>query len=228
MIIGNGMLAKRFLDYQDNDNILLFASGVSNSKETNASEFKREFELLKKVILTYRSMHFVYFSTSSMYDPMSRDSAYVQHKINMEKYVQSWASSFNIFRVSQIIGRANNPTLVNFIMNNIVSDIEFEVWSHATRNLIAIDDVFLLVDYILKNSLMKNKIINIANSQNISVVEIIQIMEEILGKKAQINILPKGSAFDEIDIHDIKPALNNLNICFQDEEYYKKAILKLI
>jgi len=32
MVIGNGMVAKRFESYKTNDQFLIFASGVSNSK----------------------------------------------------------------------------------------------------------------------------------------------------------------------------------------------------
>ena len=35
MVIGNGMVAKRFGSYKINDQFLIFASGVSNSKNIN-------------------------------------------------------------------------------------------------------------------------------------------------------------------------------------------------
>ncbi|MEJ2498930.1 MAG: hypothetical protein P8Y46_06430 [Sulfurovaceae bacterium] len=50
MIIGNGMLAHEFSDYKDDNDIIIFASGVSNSGETRESEFEREKELLTKTI----------------------------------------------------------------------------------------------------------------------------------------------------------------------------------
>ena len=51
MIIGNGLLAKAFIEYKNNDEIVIFASGVSNSLEEKQSEFKRETDLLKLAIL---------------------------------------------------------------------------------------------------------------------------------------------------------------------------------
>ena len=41
MVIGNGQIAKFFNDFKNNQDILIFASGVSNSNCTNLKEFKR-------------------------------------------------------------------------------------------------------------------------------------------------------------------------------------------
>jgi hypothetical protein len=48
MIIGNGIIANAVRSY-DREDIIFFASGVSNSLETRVSEFEREFSLLKTV-----------------------------------------------------------------------------------------------------------------------------------------------------------------------------------
>jgi hypothetical protein len=48
MIIGNGMIANN-LSKIDNDNVLFFASGVSNSLCNDENEFEREIKLLKGV-----------------------------------------------------------------------------------------------------------------------------------------------------------------------------------
>jgi hypothetical protein len=49
MLIGKGMIANIFSSYKNDDNILIFASGVSNSNEKNKQEFLRE----KNLINTY-------------------------------------------------------------------------------------------------------------------------------------------------------------------------------
>jgi hypothetical protein len=49
MIIGSGFIANSFRKfYFDRKNILIFASGVSNSKEKKKKNFEREVNLLKK------------------------------------------------------------------------------------------------------------------------------------------------------------------------------------
>ena len=42
MIIGNGLIAKSFLKKYDKDDIVIFASGVSNSKEDNPKILKEK------------------------------------------------------------------------------------------------------------------------------------------------------------------------------------------
>ena len=41
MVIGNGMLATRFMDFKKDEETIIFASGVSNSKNTVEDPFKR-------------------------------------------------------------------------------------------------------------------------------------------------------------------------------------------
>ena len=84
MVIGSGMMATSFADYVD-DNIVIFASGVSNSKEKNLEAYKREEKLLYSVIQKNLDKTIVYFSTCSIYDDSVNSSEYVKHKILMEK-----------------------------------------------------------------------------------------------------------------------------------------------
>ena len=51
MIYGKGLIAKSFSKYKKNRKFIFFASGVSNSLETNFSKYNREIQLLKKVLL---------------------------------------------------------------------------------------------------------------------------------------------------------------------------------
>jgi hypothetical protein len=80
MVIGNGMVAIRFESYKTNDEFLIFASGVSNSKNINPEVYERELILLQRSIQENREKIFVYFSTCSIYDPEEENSKYVLHK----------------------------------------------------------------------------------------------------------------------------------------------------
>ena len=46
MVIGHGMIAKHFSKYIDDENLLVFASGVSNSSTTKEADYTREQDLL--------------------------------------------------------------------------------------------------------------------------------------------------------------------------------------
>ena len=50
MIIGSGLLASEFSDLEENNSIVIFASGVSNSLETNNAKFNREEQLITNTI----------------------------------------------------------------------------------------------------------------------------------------------------------------------------------
>ena len=50
MIIGNGNIAKSLIS-KDRDDIIFFASGVSDSSCCDIKEFKREFDLLGPIKL---------------------------------------------------------------------------------------------------------------------------------------------------------------------------------
>lgn len=227
MVVGNGMLAKRFSSYKNNENIVVFASGVTNSKELLSSEFAREARLLQEVINSNPFKTIVYLSTSAIYDNTTKDSPFVKHKLLMEDYVKQHVKMFYIFRISQIIGRANNSTLINYILNTIDDGAELTIWSNATRNLIALDDVYRIIDSIILDGTLINQIINIANSNNIKVVDLVKYIIQVYQKPANIRMINAGGEFEQINIDLILPFLERLNIKF-DEPYYLNAIRHII
>ena len=225
MVVGNGMIANRFLGYKTNSRFLIFASGVSDSQEKNIDAFERERNLILASIDAHPETTFVYFSTCSIYDPDVADSPYVQHKINMECLIQKKANYYYIFRVSQIVGRTKNNTLINFIFNKIKEQDFFEVWENCTRNLIDIDDVYQIVHYILKNNILINQVINLANKISIPIKEIVSIVEDCVGLKGRYKCLNKGVAYTSLDISLIENILHEMNIYF-NFSYYQDVIYK--
>ena len=72
MIIGNGLIANVFGDYKENDNYVIFASGVSDSTNMDESAFKREEQLLNEITTLYKEKIIIYFSTCSIYDTQKK------------------------------------------------------------------------------------------------------------------------------------------------------------
>lgn len=64
------------------------------------------------------------------------------------------------------------------------------------------------------------------NSSNISILYFIKIIENFFNKITILNIVKKGTPYEEIDISVIKPILKILNIEFDEEQYYIDAIRK--
>jgi nucleoside-diphosphate-sugar epimerase len=225
MVIGNGLIATKFSSYANNEQIIIFASGVSNSKDATESDFNREFDLLKNTVEKYQNKLLVYFSTCSIYDADENTSSYVLHKLNIENYIKINALKFYIFRVSNLVGSSgNSKTVLNYFYAQIKSGNHFYLWKNAKRNLIDIDDMEKIIDYIIEKSYKKNSIINIANPKSNNVPEIIEALEKVTGLKAKFTTVNKGGDF-VIEITDITEIISILKIKF-DADYLPNLIKK--
>ena len=206
MVIGNGMIATRFNSYSTNEKFVIFASGVSNSATTNSAHFAREDQLLRSVIEKNPDKTLVYFSTCSIYDHSRVQSPYVLHKLKMEETITATQPNFIIFRVSNPIGKTNNRhTVLNFFIQHILEKKPFAVWKYASRNLIDLDDMFSICNYILQHRLFPNQVINIANPVNYPVTTIVETIEEHFHTKGVYKLLQKGNSplIDTTDIQNL-------------------------
>ena len=225
MVIGNGMVATKFESFKANDEHIIFASGVSNSKTIDSSAYKRESDLLQKTIQENSNKTLVYFSTCSVYDPGEVSSAYVLHKLKTEEYIQSNSSQYYIFRVSNLVGKSkNHNTVLNFFYYHIINRINFDLWQNAERNLMDIDDAYCIIDHILRTKVYQNQITNIANPVSYPVISIIEALENSLGIKANYIPIPKGSPIN-IDTTSIAPILKELDVNFGNS-YLNRLIKK--
>ena len=194
MIIGNGLIANLFREY-DRENVVFFASGVSNSLETEKSAFLREENLLRKTLEENPEKIFIYFSTCSLYDSSKNGSFYVNHKLRMEQIVEELSRNFLILRVSNAVGKGGNPNLLmNYLVNAFHQEKEITVHTLATRNLIDADDIKnITLKFINENIL--NKIINVAYLENFSTSEILEILEKYFNKSAKKSFVKSGQSY---------------------------------
>lgn len=225
MVIGDGLIARGFSEYATNDRVVIFASGVSNSANTDITAFDREQKLLERALANNKEHKFIYFSTCSIYDPSLQHSAYIRHKIAMEDIIANTHKDYLIFRISNLAGKTDNPhTVLNFFIQHILSGKPFHVWKRATRNIIDISDALSICRYIINNDLYQNERVNIANPSNYSVLEIVETIEHYFGKKGNYTILDRESN-PVIDTHPIKKIISDLAINF-DGNYLEKTIKK--
>ncbi len=209
MIIGNGLIASLFKEFNQ-ENIILFASGVSNSSETDPAQFKREEDLVKKTLSENPDKLFIYFSTCSIYDSSKTNSAYVLHKLHIEDLIKTTADDYLILRVSNVVGNGGNPNLLmNYLVRSVQNKATINVHTKATRNLIDAEDVQqITLDLIQKKEY--NKIINIAYPSNYSIIELLEIIERYYHTKLDLNLTKSGSNYN-IDVSQL-------------EEYFKKSV----
>lgn len=199
MIIGNGLIATSLKNI-DSDNMLFFASGVSNSLETRSSEFEREFTLLKNALENNRNSKLIYFSTLSINDQSKQNSHYVLHKKEIENYIQENSDNYLILRIGNIVGRGGNPnTLFNYLKTQISNNNKFALHTKARRLLIDIDDIAQFLN--INCSQIKNETINFAYPYYYDLSEIITAIQVKMDKKATYDEVNEGDfykvTFDE-------------------------------
>lgn len=210
MVIGHGMMAKAFEKYNENEDIIVFASGVSNSIETDKRKFEREKKLLSEIVLNHPKKVLVYFSTVSISDKVVKERPYVMHKLAMEQLIKENAKRFLILRISNVVGPNGNPnTIMNYLVNKVIKGEIIQVWKYTERNLIDVEDVRFIVDELLKRSDYQSRITNLAMRSSTSIIDIIQVIESFIGKSAHIEIVDKGNSLD-IDTAFISEYLDKL------------------
>lgn len=224
MVVGNGMLAKRFSDYADNPLFLIFASGVSDSSIKAPEAFLREKNLLLAQINSVKNSLLVYFSTCSINDEHLKHNPYVLHKLQMEKLIQDNFPSYIIFRVSNPIGfTGNRHTVFNFFIDHILQQKPFKIWGNAQRNILDIDDMYLACKYILESGIHHREIVTIANPVNYSVPEIVTAIEQHFSTKGIYQQVEQGGG-PRIDKAEMSRLFQNINISFGPD--YLEKILK--
>lgn len=226
MIIGSGLLARAFSPYfEKSSTTCIYAAGVSNSACTDQREFERELVRLAAALDQYKSADlFVYFSTCSVNDPLACSSSYVQHKINMEKIV-AMHSRHLILRLPQVAGNTPNPhTLLNFLFHRIIRSERFQGWENARRNIIDVDDVARIGASLALEQGARGECINVANSSDIAMPDLVRLMGKVVGKKALCDFIKKGAPY-EINTSRIHDVVQHCGVFF-DPEYVERVIRK--
>lgn len=199
MIIGNGIIANAVRSY-DREDIIFFASGVSNSLETRVSEFEREFSLLKTVYENNREKKLIYFSTLSIHDQSKQNSPYVIHKKQIENYIENNIGNYLILRIGNIVGKGGNPnTLFNFLKTQITSNNEFTLHLKARRLLLDIDDICKFIES--QGLQAHNKAVNFSFPYYYDLKEIINAIEKETDKKGLYHETHEGD-FYKVDFDE--------------------------
>ena len=224
MVIGSGLIGSIFYKYKEDENVVIFASGISNSQNNVAEDMKREENLILQIIEKYTDKLIVYFSTCSIYDESKKEDPYILHKLNIESILATKHKNYLIFRITNPIGKTKNKTtFLNYFIDKIKNDENFEVWSKSSRNIIDIEDLYKICDFIIRDNKNKNKIINIGSPNFYSTSDIVNQIESHLNKKGRYHIVNKGGApiFDNSISNEVSKFLN---INFKND--YLDKILK--
>jgi len=216
MVIGNGQIANKFKQNNFENNIVVFASGVSNSNCTSSKEFEREEKLLKYVLEENKDKKFIYFSSCALSVNNYDLNAYYKHKLYMESLIKKNSDNYYIFRVPQLFGDLkSHNTIINFFYNCILNNTSFHIYDDSYRYVIELNDVYKIVNYIVSTQSSKLTL-DIANPYRYQVVEIVKILEKLLSKNANYTFIKKS---DKYTLN-----LNNFNQFINEGEFEIKNL----
>lgn len=135
-IIGHGNIARAL---NDREGAIFFASGVSNSNETDHKAFEREYLLL---LDQPRDKCLFYFSSIQLFE---KDIPYFNHKQIMETIIDDIWDNYNIIRIGNIDWDSNPNTFLNFLRSKIEKCESVEI-KDEYRFLISQEQLRLLTD----------------------------------------------------------------------------------
>jgi UDP-2-acetamido-2,6-beta-L-arabino-hexul-4-ose reductase len=142
VIIGNGNIAKIL---PDSDEIIFFASGVSDSSCTDENKYMRELALLSNLD---RSRHLVYFSNLGVYYKHDR---YTSHKIAMEDFIRNHFNSYTIVRM-EVCEWVNNPTTILNVFKRKLANGEHISVRDEYRYVVSLEEFLYWIKMIKPNT----------------------------------------------------------------------------
>lgn len=224
MIVGKGLIAAQFQESDFSfENCIILASGVSDSSESRECQFQREITLVKQHC--ENKLPVVYFSTISIYDQSKHQSAYVQHKKNMEELIKTHASRYLILRLPNLIGTGGNPkNFVNFISRKIKSREEITCHTYARRYFL---DASLLPHIVNDFLLLKESItVDICPRKSYLVKDVIKVMSNILGIGVCIVEIDEGHSYNVDSSHFYNVA--NAKLAFEVNRPLKEILERVL
>lgn len=127
MIVGSGNIAKYLTD---REGAIFFASGVSNSRCNDFSQFHREWGML----FEYEPYHnpntcLFYFSSYQLNFEQPKEGwlPYFHHKLKIEQYIRDNTKHYVILRIGNLIGDTNPNTFINYIKNRQAQGLSVDI-----------------------------------------------------------------------------------------------------
>jgi nucleoside-diphosphate-sugar epimerase len=225
MIVGKGLIAHQLVDYKNSEEVLIFASGVSNSAELKKENFLRELDLIKSFANTEKV--FIYFSTCSIFDQSNANSLYVKHKLEVEQFIHSNFNRHIIIRLPNMIGLSQNPhTFFNFFYHSIKEGNQITIQKNAVRYFMDVEDLPLIMKMIISEESSINSTLNVSYNNPILIPDALSIFEKYLNKNALATYIDKGNNYTIPNM----PFLNLLDKhqVLLPEQYTENCIKKYI
>jgi dTDP-4-dehydrorhamnose reductase len=221
MVVGKGSLGSIFFDeFHNNDEVVIFASGVSDSTEDKEENFNREKKLLRETIENNSEKKIVYFSSIFV---GFKETKYYTHKLEMEDLISNTCKNFLIIRLPQVVGeKGNQKNIVNFFTKCLLEGEKTIIFSDSWRAIIDVNDVFNISKELIFNC--KNKIIKFSNIETVKVIELYKKISKIINKKENFELIDFTENIPNINnSKEVVDIIKKLNIT---SENYTDKILK--
>ncbi len=193
MIVGNGLIAKA-INSCDREDVILFASGVSNSVSPKDHDFRREEQLIREHLNNNKC--FVYFSTISIYDESISRNSYIGHKLKMEQLIQQSNCPYLILRLPNIIGSAGNPnTLYPYFKGCLENNEKVTIKRDAHRYLLTTHQLCKMLNQVLMSK-ERDATINCVIEKPYKVVDIYKSIATVLKLKPNFELIDGGLHYE--------------------------------
>jgi nucleoside-diphosphate-sugar epimerase len=230
MIVGTGLIANAFSKGNfDHTNFIIFASGVSNSREERIEEYEKELTLLTNTLNDNQDKKLIYFSSCNI--TSADTSVYLQRKELIENYIKRNVLNHLILRLPNVVGHSTNRfQLLNYFYFTLLEQKDLTVKVNYIRHLLDVDDLPKVME-LLTTLQIEASILNVAFDNGIKVKNIIEILEVAVGLRFK-NIKEDNGENDYLINNNtflqyVKD-LNQFNTKPEDiiKKYYSKNILK--
>jgi len=222
MIVGDGMMASAFEHYADDDSVLIFASGVSDSTEKKKTAFRRELRLLLRSIHGNPKKLFVYFSSMDASRPVG--NKYFDHKLLMESVISAFCDNYIILRLPNIVGFKGNPSnLVNFFKKKVLDNKSIDVHGHATRSILDVEDVRLVADTLIRDG--ERGMFRFGGVEMISAKALAEMISWLFYRVTKINVVDDGYY---CDMRNSKPVQKIIYDKIDNNDYTLRTLKKYL
>jgi len=222
-IIGNGFIARYLRSSAgEHPDVIALAAGVSSTGTTAPAEFRREADLLDRVLTrcAAEGRRLVFFSTASaaMYgapgcagredETPVPQSPYGAHKLALEERITSSGVEHLVLRLGHAIGHGQPP---HQLLPALVSQVRggtVRIYTGARRDIIDIVDVMAVLEALLRRG--GSELVNVASGTAVAVEDIVTHIEALLGTVADRTYVaaaqPTSGHIATTKLHRLVPA----------------------
>jgi len=220
MLYGEGPIANRFAKFQSSQRYIIYIAPIDKELLVSQEEMK-----FKEILSNANSNQtIVYISAFQTIQELSEPNLCIHPKLNVEKILLDSGHDYVIMKLPELFFLDTTDIgLVKPLMLGLKNNKSINLTDECA-NLIDIDDAYEIVNFLLKENLAVNKVVNIACPFNTSLVTLANDISTLF--KNGLNFIgPIKNIKDSILTEEVSSAIKTLGINF-DQNYNSRALKK--